>query len=270
MSSTASTLFEVQGAIATLTLNEGARMNPLTADLQRGCLAALQRVRDDTSIRALVITGNGKGFCVGADLAEFGRRAAEPGSSMGAYVGGMMEQSGNPIVAGIRSLPVPVVCAMNGVAAGGGVGLALAADMVIAGRSAYFYLPFVPSLGLVPDMGASWQLPRAIGRARTLGLTLTGDKLSAEKAAEWGLVWACVDDAQLQAHAMQLAARLAELPGGAIGEARALFAAAESNSFDGQLALERNRQMELIEQPNFAEGVAAFAAKRKPSFKGRA
>ena len=269
MTANAATIFEVRDGVATLTLNEGARMNPLTHDLQRGCLEALQRARDDTAIRALIITATGTGFCVGADLAEFGRRAAEPGASMGSYVGEMMEKAGNPIMTAIRSLPVPVVCAVNGVAAGGGVGFALAADMVIAARSAYFYLPFVPSLGLVPDMGASWVLPRAIGRARALGLTLTGNKLSAETAAQWGLIWECVDDAALQAHALQLAMQMSALPAGAVMEARQLLAAAESNTFEEQLALERDRQMDLIEQSNFAEGVAAFAARRKPAFKGR-
>ncbi|MBG9388007.1 enoyl-CoA hydratase-related protein [Caenimonas aquaedulcis] len=264
MNGTASTLFDVRDGVATLTLNEGARMNPLTDALQQGCLAALKRVREDRSIRALIVTGEGKAFCAGADLAEFGRRAAQPGASMGTYVGEMMEQTGNPIVAGLRALPVPVVCAMNGVAAGGGVGLALAADIVVAARSAYFYLPFVPALGLVPDMGASWHLPRALGRARALALTLTGDKLSAEKAVQWGLIWDCVDDAQLQAHCRQLASRLAELPAGAANEARALFAAAESSSFEEQLARERERQMELIERPAFAAGVASFGARRKP------
>ncbi|NDZ18905.1 enoyl-CoA hydratase [Variovorax sp. WS11] len=269
MTANPATMFEVAHGIATLTLNDGGRMNPLTHQLQRGCLEALQRVRDDTAIRALVITATGKGFCVGADLAEFGRRAAEPGASIGSYVGEMMEKSGNPIMAAIRSLPVPVVCAVNGAAAGGGVGFALAADMVIAARSAYFYLPFVPALGLVPDMGASWVLPRAVGRARALGLALTGNKLSAETAVQWGLIWACVDDADLQEQALQLAAQLAALPAGAITEARQLFAAAESNTFEDQLALERSRQMELIDRPNFAEGVAAFTARRKPAFKGR-
>jgi len=269
MTAHTATIFGVADGIATLTLNDGGRMNPLTHELQRGCLEALQQVREDTTIRALIITATGKGFCVGADLAEFGRRAAEPGASMSSYVGQMMEEAGNPIMAGIRSLPVPVVCAVNGAAAGGGVGLALAADMVIASRSAYFYLPFVPALGLVPDMGASWVLARAVGRARALGLALTGHRLSAETAAQWGLIWACVDDADLQAQALQLATQLAALPAGAVTEARQLFAAAESNTFDDQLALERSRQMELIDHPNFAEGVAAFVARRKPVFKGR-
>lgn len=269
MTANTATIYEVADGIATLTLNDGGRMNPLTHELQCGCMEALQRVREDTAIRALIITATGNGFCVGADLAEFGRRAAEPGASMGSYVGQMMEETGNPIMAGFRSLPVPVVCAVNGVAAGGGVGFALAADMVIAARSAYFYLPFVPALGLVPDMGASWVLPRAVGRARALGLALTGNKLSAETAAQWGLIWACVDDADLPAQALQLATQLAALPAGGVTEARQLFAAAESNTFEAQLALERRRQMELIDHPNFAEGVAAFSARRKPAFKGR-
>lgn len=269
MTANTATTFKVADGVATLTLNQADRMNPLTHELQRGCLDALQRVRNDNAIRSLIITATGKGFCVGADLAEFGRRAADPGASMGSYVGQMMEETGNPIMAGIRSLPVPVVCAVNGAAAGGGFGFALAADMVIAARSAYFYLPFVPALGLVPDMGASWALPRAVGRARALGLALTGYKLSAETAAQWGMIWACVDDADLPAQALQLASQLAALPGGAITEVRQLFAAAESNTFEDQLALERSRQMELIDHPNFAEGVAAFAGPRKPAFKGR-
>ncbi|MGV3573163.1 MAG: enoyl-CoA hydratase-related protein [Ramlibacter sp.] len=265
-----SVLFEVADGVATLTLNEGERMNPLTPALQQGCLAALQRVRDDRTIRALLLTARGRGFCVGADLADFGQRAAQPGEgTLGAYVGQMMEETGNPIMAGLRSLPVPVVCAVNGVAAGGGVGLALACDMVIAARSAYFYLPFVPALALVPDMGASWMLPRAVGRARALGLALTGHKLGAEQAAAWGLVWACVDDAQLPAEAAKLAAQLAALPAGAVEETRALFAAAERNGYEDQLALERSRQGELIDREAFAEGVRAFGERRKPVFRGR-
>lgn len=267
---TDATLFDVQDGVATLTLNQPERLNPLTPQLQQGLLAALQRVREDKAIRALLLTATGRGFCVGADLGEFGRRAAEPGDeSLGRYVGRMMAATGNPMIAGLRSLPVPVVCAINGVAAGGGVGLALAGDMVVAARSAYFYLPFVPALGLVPDMGASWVLPRAVGRARALGLALTGEKLPAAQAAEWGLVWSCVDDAALQQEARTLAVRLASLPAQAIVEARAVFAASERNGLDQQLALERERQEVLIDQPSFAEGLRAFAERRPPAFRGR-
>lgn len=266
-----SVLFEVQDGIATLTLNEGASLNPLKESLQRGWLDGLQRVRDDTSIRALIVTATGRGFCVGADLVDFKRRAAElpAGDSLGAYVGRMMDDTGNPIAQGMRTLPVPVVCAINGAAAGGGFGLALAGDMVLAARSAYFYLPFVPALGVVPDMGAVWTAMRAVGRARALGLTLTGQKLTAEQAAAWGLIWACVDDDQLQAEARKLATQLAQLPGDAIEETRALFAAAERNTFEQQLKLERDRQAELINGPSFQEGVQAFAERRKPVFRGR-
>lgn len=267
---TDATLFEVQDGIATLTLNEPDRLNPLTPPLQEGILAALQRVRDDKAIRALLLTAQGRGFCVGADLGEFARRAAEPGDeSLGRHVGRMMEATGNPVIAGLRSLPVPVVCAINGVAAGGGVGLALAGDMVVAARSAYFYLPFVPALGLVPDMGASWVLPRAVGRARALGLALMGEKLPAAKAAEWGLIWSCVDDAALLQEARTLAARLASMPAPAIVEARAVFAASERNDLDAQLALERERQEVLIDQPSFGEGLRAFGERRPPAFRGR-
>jgi 2-(1,2-epoxy-1,2-dihydrophenyl)acetyl-CoA isomerase len=266
-----SVLFEVQDAIATLTLNEADKLNPLTEALQRGWLEALQRVRDDKSIRALVVTANGRGFCVGADLADFKRRAAElpAHDTLGRYVGRMMDDTGNAIAQGMRTLPVPVVCAVNGAAAGGGFGLALAGDMVIAARSAYFYLPFVPALGIVPDMAAVWSATRAVGRARALGLTLTGHKLSAAQAAEWGLIWACVEDGQLQAEARQLAVQLAALPAHAIEETRALFAAAEHNSFEQQLKLERDRQEVLIDGESFAEGVRAFAERRKPAFRGR-
>jgi len=265
-------LFEVIDGVAMATLNEGDRMNPLTEKVRAGLLDALRLVHEDKAIRALLLTGRGRGFCVGADLNDFGRRAAEApktGETLGRYVGHIMTSSGNPIVCGLRSLPVPVICAVNGAAAGGGVGLALAADIVVAARSAYFYLPFVPALGIVPDMGSTWTLPRAIGTARSVGLALTGEKLSAQKATEWGLIWACVEDEQLQVEAMKLARQMAALPAHAIGEARALFAAAEANNLQQQLALERERQQALIDGESFTEGLNAFAEKRKPRFRGR-
>jgi 2-(1,2-epoxy-1,2-dihydrophenyl)acetyl-CoA isomerase len=267
-----SVLYEVQDCVAVVTLNEGDRMNPLTESLQAGLRECIERVKADTSVRAMVLTARGRGFCVGADLEEFGRRSdgAGSGESLGAYVGRLMEGSGNPLILALRSLPVPLVCAINGAVAGGGVGFALAGDLVIAARSAYFYLPFVPALGLVPDMGATWALPRLVGRARALGLALTGDKLPAARAAEWGLIWACVDDAQLQAEAMRLAGQLAALPAHAIAEARAIFAASETNTLERQLALERERQQQLIDRDAFAEGVTAFCERRKPQFRGRA
>jgi 2-(1,2-epoxy-1,2-dihydrophenyl)acetyl-CoA isomerase len=266
-----SVLFELTDSVAVATLNEADRMNPLSESMQAGLLDALARVRDDTAVRAFVLTGRGRGFCSGADLKDFsGRAAALPaGDSLGGYVGRMMEGAGNRIIQELRTLPVPVVCAVNGAAAGGGFGLALAGDLVIAARSAYFYSPFVSALGIVPDMAQVWSATRAIGRARTLGLVLTGRRLTAHQAAEWGLIWDCVDDEQLPADAMSLARQLAELPAHAIGEARALLDAAERNTLAGQLDLERRRQAELIDGESFAEGMRAFAERRKPKFRGR-
>jgi 2-(1,2-epoxy-1,2-dihydrophenyl)acetyl-CoA isomerase len=265
-----SVLFDVEDGVATMTLNEGARLNPLTQPLLEGLLDGLHRVREDTSIRALLLTANGRGFCAGADLQEFGRRAADPATgSLGDYVGRLLRVQAAPIMLEIRALPVPVVCAINGVAAGGGVGLALSGDMVLAARSAYFYLPFMPALGLVPDMGSSWLVPRAVSPARAIGLALTGEKLDAQRAAEWGLIWACVDDAILQQAARALALRLACLPPHAILEARALASAAGRNSMEQQLILECERQQALIDGDSFAEGVRAFVERRQPVFAGR-
>jgi 2-(1,2-epoxy-1,2-dihydrophenyl)acetyl-CoA isomerase len=265
--STSPVLFEIADGIATLTLNEAAQMNPISAGMRQGCLQALERVREDTSVRALILTGSGKAFCSGANLSDFDPdQPADASRSAGRVIGGMMANAGSPLVVGLRTLPVPVVCAVNGAAAGGGVGLALAADIVIAGRSAYFYLPFAPALGLVPDLGASWALPRAIGRARALGLTLLGDRLSAEDAARWGLIWACVDEATLMDESRQIATRLSLLPVHAVQEVRELYRASEGNSLEEQLALEMDRQTELADHPAFAEGVRAFINKRKPVF----
>ncbi len=271
MTDAASVLYEVSEGVAVVTLNEGERMNPLSESLQAGLLDAIDRIQCDSAVRAMLLTARGRCFCAGADLKDFGERAARPatGESLGAYVGRMLQETGNPIIRGLRSLPVPVVCAVNGAAAGGGFGLSLAADMVIAARSAFFYAPFVPALGIVPDMGATWAATRTLGRARTAGLMLTGHKLSAERAAQWGLIWACVDDDALQEEALALARELAQLPAHAIRETRALLDAAEHNTLDEQLALEQQRQAELIDGESFAEGLRAFAERRRPRFRGR-
>jgi len=264
-------LYSVHDGIATLTLNQPERLNPLTPAMQQACLVALQQVRDNKDVRALLLTANGRGFCSGADLTQFGDREARYEEvSLGEYVGQrLMKEGVNRIVAEMRSLPVPVVCAVNGVAAGGGVGLALAGDLVVASRSASFYLPFVPALGLVPDMGISWALPRAVGRARAIGLALTGQKLVAEQAAAWGLIWGCVDDGLLHQEAHALAVRLAKLPAQAVVEVRALFAASDCNSLEQQLDLEREHQVRLIDSEFCAEGLRAFRERRSPVFRGR-
>lgn len=266
-----SVLFELRDGVALVTLNEGHRMSPLGEGVLAGLQEAIDRVRSDTSVRAMILGGSGRGFCVGADLTHYQERLAQPAQAqtLGQYVGRLMEDKANPVVLGLRELPVPVVCAINGVAAGGGVGIALAGDLVVAARSAYFYLPFFPALGAVPDMGASWVMTRTIGRARTLGLALTGHKLSAQQAAEWGLIWACVEDDRLQDEAWRLAVQLAALPAHAIVEARELVASAERNSLAQQLDYERERQQVLVDGDSFTEGVRAFVGRRAPRFGGR-
>ena len=262
--------FDVEGAVATLTFADEARMNPLTPAFFAGAFEAIERVHADASIRVLVLAARGKGFCVGADLADLQRRTETgDGGGVSVAIGELMDESGNPLVLALRALPVPVLAVVQGAVAGGGVGIARAAAGVGAARSAYFMLPFVPALGLVPDMGSSWFLQRAVGSPRALGMALLGDRLSAEQAAAWGVIWRCVDDEALAAEASRLAARLAALPAHAALETRALFRAAAENTLPGQLAYERDRQTALAGGPCLGEGVSAFLARRRPVFAGR-
>lgn len=259
-----------ENAVRVLTLACGPRANALNEATQRTLLQALRDCAADTSVRALVLTGAGRTFCVGADLTEVSPFvASSPGTSIGSRTAEMMAELINPIVTTLQQLPMPVVCAINGAAAGAGVGLALAADVVLMARSAYLYLPFMPRLGLVPDMGSSWFLARQIGRQRATALTLLGEHLPAERVVEWGLAWSCVDDADLPAAALSLAQRLAALPSHAALETRQLYDAAASHSLPEQLEYERLRQRELLDQPSFMEGVQAFICKRDPVFAPR-
>jgi 2-(1,2-epoxy-1,2-dihydrophenyl)acetyl-CoA isomerase len=256
---------ERDGDVAILTLHVPSRLNPLTLDIQRGLRAHLAHLREDRTVRALVLTGAGKAFCVGADLSSMG--PAEAGGSLGQRTADTMAALSNRLIADLRALPFPVVSAVNGPTAGAGVGLALAADVVVAARSAYFYLPFMPRLGIVPDLGTTWFLERSVGRARAVALTLLGDRLSAEQAAQWGLVWACVDDASLREEAMAIARRLARLPAHAAQEIRAAYELAGTQPLEAQMHYEAERQRELIDRPEFAEGVKAFGEKREPVFR---
>ena len=260
-------LYEVDDGVATLTLNLPHKLNPIAKELQLALRDALARVADNRNVRAVVLTGAGKAFCVGADLSAL--RESGGGKSFGDETAEWMQDLSHPLIATLRSLPVPVVCAVNGPAAGAGVGLALATDVVLAGRSAYFYLPFLPRLGIVPDLGCTWFLPRLVGPARAMGLALMDDKLSAERAAEWGLIWACIDDDLLLLKAHRTAQRLARLPAHAVHEARQAFEHAGRHGLPEQLHYESERQRELINRPAFAEGVAAFLQKREPVFPPR-
>ena len=254
-------LLEVREGIATLTLNDTARMNALSADLLGEANAAVEQVAQDPSARVLVVRAAGRAFSVGADLSTLQDAAAAPGA-----IDVLLRDFGNPLMRALHALPVPVLTVVQGAAAGGGVGLALGGDVVLAGRSAIFYQPFVPLLGLVPDMGAAWTLLRRLGTQRTTALGLLGDKLPAAQAAEWGLIHACVDDASLDDEAARLAARLAALPPQGIAEWRALIREAGSRAFSQQLEYERERQVACAAQASFDEGVRAFLEKRAPSF----
>ncbi|VTU37326.1 enoyl-CoA hydratase-related protein [Variovorax sp. RA8] len=260
-------IWESKEGVATLTLNLPAKLNPIALDLQHELGAALARVREDRSVRAVVLTGAGKAFCVGADLSAM--RPPEAGETLGDQTAKWMQSVSNPLIESMRAFPVPVVCAVNGAAAGAGVGLVLACDVAIAAKSAYFYLSFLPKLGIVPDLGCTWFIPRLVGPARAMGMSLLDERLGAERAAQWGLIWACVDDDLLLLEAQQIARRLARLPAHAVIEARRAFEASQRHTLPEQLHYESERQRELLNHPAFAEGVAAFLQKRAPEFPGR-
>ncbi|HYP71114.1 MAG TPA: enoyl-CoA hydratase-related protein [Variovorax sp.] len=259
---------EVQDGIATLSLNLPHKLNPIAAELQLELRVQLARIRDDRSVRALILTGIGKAFCVGADLSSMDG-SAENGQSLGHATAKWMQELSHPLIEDLRNMPVPVLCAVNGAAAGAGVGIALACDIVIAAKSAYFYLPFLPKLGIVPDLGCTWAVPRLVGPARAMGMALLDERVSADTAVQWGLIWASFEDDLLLLEANKMAQRLARLPAHAVLEARRAFEASARHTLPEQLHYESERQRELIDRPTFAEGVAAFLQKRAPSFPGR-
>jgi 2-(1,2-epoxy-1,2-dihydrophenyl)acetyl-CoA isomerase len=251
-------------SVAVLRLQQPEQLNPLGIAMQqqlRACLADLSHHQD---LSVLVITGAGKAFCVGADLTSID--ANQSNQTLGQHVGEAMRTLSNRLIEDIRALPFPVVSAVNGPCAGAGVSLALAADIVIGARSAYFFLSFMPRLGIVPDLGSTWFLERFIGRPRALGLTLLGDRLSAEQAQAWGLIWSCVDDEQLMPEAMRVAQRLAKLPVHAALEMRRALDSAAQHDLLTQMAYEAGRQANLIDRPEFSEGLKAFLEKREPAF----
>jgi 2-(1,2-epoxy-1,2-dihydrophenyl)acetyl-CoA isomerase len=265
MSARTTIKLETNDGVAVLTLNRPEVLNSINMTLIAEVREAVKEVAADERVRALVITGAGRGFCAGADLAAQGER--REGMSVGQGVAHGMETAFNPMMRELYALPKPIVSAVNGTTAGGGVGLALVADICIAAKSATFISVFGPRLGLIPDLGVTWHLPRLIGRARALGMALTGDRLPAETAAEWGLIWKCVEDAALMGEAMAMAGKLAKGPVNAFGEIRKAIDAAGHNTYDDQLEYERLTQGQLGDHPNFVEGVKAFLTKKEPNFK---
>ena len=257
-------LFDLTDGVARLTLNRPDRLNSFNVDMHAEVRDVLARVRDDASCRVLVLTGAGRGFCAGQDLSD---RAVSPAGAK-TDLGESIELRYKPLVLALRSLPKPVIAAVNGVAAGAGANIALACDLVIAARSATFIQSF-SKLGLVPDSGGTWSLPRLVGQARAIGLAFLGDKLSAEQAAQWGLIWRCVDDAELPTAVDQLARQLAVAPTRGLARTKEAIYTAGERTLEQQLDVERDFQRELGFSADYAEGVAAFMEKRTPKFTGR-
>jgi len=260
----ATILFERSAGIARLTLNRPERLNSFTVQMHADVRDALEAVKADPACRVLILTGAGRGFCAGQDLAD---RAVSPGGDA-PNLGESIERHYKPLVLALRALPMPVIAAVNGVAAGAGANLALACDIVIATRSASFIQSFC-KVGLLPDSGGTWFLPRLIGTARAIGLAFLGEKLSAEQAADWGLIWKCVADVDFAAAVDELAQRLAVAPTGALARMKQALYSSGERGLAAQLDVERDGQRELGYTRDYAEGVAAFLEKRSPHFTGR-
>jgi 2-(1,2-epoxy-1,2-dihydrophenyl)acetyl-CoA isomerase len=253
---------DASASVATVTLNRPEKLNSFTRNMHAELRSALDDVVAARA-RALVLTGAGRGFCAGQDLADL---SFEPGTMTD--LGALIDENFNPLVRRLQALPLPVIAAVNGIAAGAGANLALACDITIASRSSSFVQSFV-KIGLIPDSGGTALLPQRVGMARALGLAMTGNKLSAEEAHQWGLIWQVVDDAQLPEAAARLAAQLAGQPTKAIATIKLAMRASTTHTFDEQLDLERDLQRELGNSHDYAEGVAAFIEKRAARFEGR-
>ncbi len=252
------------GDAVTITLNRPDKLNSFTAAMLDDFRTALEAAAGDESVRCVVVTGAGRGFCAGQDL---GDRAVAPGEA-GVDLGESLENRYNPVIRLVRGMAKPVVVGVNGVAAGAGANLALAGDIVIAARSARFIQSFA-RIGLIPDSGGTHILPRLVGHARARGLALLGDPLGAGQALEWGLIWDVVDDGALAGTVADLAARLAAGPTAGFAAVKQALDASPGNTLSEQLDLERNLQRALGRSDDYREGVAAFMDKRSPEFTGR-
>ena len=254
-------LVEAHGGYRVLTLNRPQKLNAFDAGLHAALLAALEEAAADPACRAVLLTGAGRGFCAGQDLAEPGLTGPE------ADLRGVIDRGWNRLIRAIRALPKPVVCAVHGIAAGAGASIAFASDITLAAEDAKFSQAFI-RIGLIPDSGATWTLPRLVGPARARALAMLGDPVTGAEAAAMGLVFRAVPAASLMEEAHALCARLARLPARALAETKRVLDAAEANTLDAQLDLEAEVQTALGRSPDYAEGVAAFAAKRPARFEG--
>ncbi|WP_421729622.1 2-(1,2-epoxy-1,2-dihydrophenyl)acetyl-CoA isomerase PaaG [Brevundimonas sp.] len=254
----------LENGIARLTLNRPDRLNSFTTAMHLEMRDALTRIEATSELRVLILTGAGRGFCAGQDLSD---RAVSPGDAP-VDLGASVEDFYNPMIRRLVALPVPVVCAVNGVAAGAGANIALACDIVIAARSAKFIQSFA-NIGLIPDSGGTWVLPRLVGQARALGMALTGQPITAETAETWGLIWQVVDDADLATTVDALVERFAKAPTAGLAATKRMIRASSLNSLDTELDLQRDAMRILGGTEDYQEGVAAFLEKRTPAFKGR-
>ena len=252
-------LFDIEGGVASITLNRPAKLNSLTTRMFELLSGAFGRCGEDDSVRAVLLTGNGRGFCAGQDLTERDGGQTD--------LAGSLDKRYNPLVRAITGLPKPVVCGLNGVAAGAGCSFALACDIVVAARSARLIQAFA-AIGLLPDSGATWSLPRMVGLPRAKAMAMLAEPVDAETAQRWGLVWECCDDDELKDRSLALARRLAEGPTRAYGLMKRAFAEQATGTLDAQLDLERDLQGEAGKTSDYAEGIAAFLEKRSPRFTG--
>jgi 2-(1,2-epoxy-1,2-dihydrophenyl)acetyl-CoA isomerase len=252
--------FKLDGGIARLTLNRPDRLNSFTVQMHEEVADALGKLE---GARVLVLTGAGRGFCAGQDLND---RAVAPGQAVD--LGHSVETYYSPLIRTLAGLPFPVIARVNGVAAGAGANIALACDIVIAAKSARFIQSFA-SIGLIPDSGGTWVLPRLVGHARALGLALTAEPLPAEKAAEWGLIWKAVENDQLDAEVDALATRFASAPTRGLAAIKRMIRESWSQSLDQELDRQRDAMRELGCSDDYREGVAAFMEKREPKFTGK-
>jgi 2-(1,2-epoxy-1,2-dihydrophenyl)acetyl-CoA isomerase len=258
-------MYAVDDGVARITLNRPTSLNALTPPLMRGLCNALAEVRADRGVRVLVLTGAGRGFCAGADLGDVAR--GDTGGATPADAGGNTGDLYNDALRAIADCPVPTVARINGAAAGGGFGLALACDISIAAASAFFVATFGPRLGIVPDLGATWNIPLRAGRARALGITLLGERITAAQAVEWGLIWGCVADDALDAEVSRVAGVLKRSSPAAATRTRSAIDAAFRQDFSSQLDLEMRHQAVLIPR-NMRKGAQAFLERREPTFDG--
>lgn len=251
----------LEDGVLRVTLDRPEKLNAIDGELADAARAAFERAADEDSVRAVLLGANGRAFCAGQDLSD---PSVMPGKDLGA----MLERHYNPLIRAMRGLPKPIVARVNGVAAGAGANLAFAADIVIAARSASFVESF-SRIGLLPDSGGTWMLPRLVGHARAAGIAMLAEKFSAEQAAAWGAIWQVVDDSELDAVCERVAAQLADAPTRALAAIKSAFQAGWTEELDGALSRERELQSQLGATNDFREGVEAFAAKRRPSFSGR-